>query len=365
MNPSKSAPLAFEDIKREIRRLVDERWSPGDRVPTAAELARDLGVGLTNTYRAVKALADDGVLVTRVGRGTFVAEPSRRNSVTTGDTAMAMGLRVNVLSLSRHCEGAGLLMGQLVRAFEDPVDVDWQINVLAPMNGQVVMRELLDAAETSPRKCGFVLISCPREIQEMVQQSGVPALVWGGVHATTRQMPFVSTDQAKTGELMSRHAIGRGHTRLALLFPDLWNPGEEQMLAAIQKVLCEAGLGIDALVIRSIPPHAEMIDQALGDLFGKGDAPTALLCREFAVAERASLYLKENNRDVMVIYDGTIHSGSYRKGVPYVGTTHEPEYQAQLIGRMITRMILGQAIDQYQVSLPVQLVDEAEPPRRE
>jgi DNA-binding LacI/PurR family transcriptional regulator len=232
------------------------------------------------------------------------------------------------------------------------------------MNGLAVMRELLAAAETSLRKCGFVLISCPREIQEMVQQSGVPALVWGGVHSTTRQMPFVSTDQAKTGELMSKHAISRGHSRLALLFPDLWNPGEEQMLTAIQKVLRDAGLGIDALVIRSLPPHAGMIDQALSDLFDKGDAPTALLCREFAVAERASLYLKENNRDVLVIYDGTIHSGSRRKGAPYVGTTHEPEYQAQLIGRMITRMMLGEAIDPYQVNLPVRLIEESGSPRQ-
>jgi len=48
---------------------------PGDRLPSWAQMRRDYGVNIVTIERAQKELAAEGLLVTRQGSGTFVAEP--------------------------------------------------------------------------------------------------------------------------------------------------------------------------------------------------------------------------------------------------------------------------------------------------
>lgn len=47
--------------------------SPGDRLPAGRELAASLDVNLETVQRAYRRLADDGVVISRVGRGTRVS----------------------------------------------------------------------------------------------------------------------------------------------------------------------------------------------------------------------------------------------------------------------------------------------------
>jgi DNA-binding FadR family transcriptional regulator len=66
-----------------VDRVIDEvtaeidsgTWTPGDRLPSVAELAESLGVGRSTVREAVGALAHRGVLEVHQGRGTFVAVP--------------------------------------------------------------------------------------------------------------------------------------------------------------------------------------------------------------------------------------------------------------------------------------------------
>lgn len=54
--------------------LVRGELSPGDRLPPGRELASALGVNLETVQRAYRALADDQVVISRVGRGTRIAD---------------------------------------------------------------------------------------------------------------------------------------------------------------------------------------------------------------------------------------------------------------------------------------------------
>ncbi len=63
-----------EDLRARIAAL-----SPGDRIPSEPQLARDWGVSRFTVARAVGQLADEGHIVRRQGKGSFVAEaPLRR-----------------------------------------------------------------------------------------------------------------------------------------------------------------------------------------------------------------------------------------------------------------------------------------------
>lgn len=56
--------------------LVAGRWKPGDLMPTEAELARRFGVSEGTVRQAVVALAKEGRVTRRSGRGTFAARPN-------------------------------------------------------------------------------------------------------------------------------------------------------------------------------------------------------------------------------------------------------------------------------------------------
>jgi|SRR5882757_25950 len=61
-------------IRAELESHISEgRWPPGTRVPTEAELGQQFGVSRITVQRALRDLADLGLLVRYRRRGTFVA----------------------------------------------------------------------------------------------------------------------------------------------------------------------------------------------------------------------------------------------------------------------------------------------------
>lgn len=53
------------------------RWKPGTQTPTEDELTSSSGLSLGTVQRALRALAEDGLVVRRHGMGTFVADGER------------------------------------------------------------------------------------------------------------------------------------------------------------------------------------------------------------------------------------------------------------------------------------------------
>ena len=59
-------------IKRHISAGI---LSPGDLLPSEAELCRSLSISRSTVRQAIGALESEGLVVRRQGKGTFVAEP--------------------------------------------------------------------------------------------------------------------------------------------------------------------------------------------------------------------------------------------------------------------------------------------------
>lgn len=55
-------------------RIVSGELQPGHKLPAERDLAAEIGVGYMTVRRAMRELRDRGLIVTVVGRGTFVAE---------------------------------------------------------------------------------------------------------------------------------------------------------------------------------------------------------------------------------------------------------------------------------------------------
>ncbi|MGB3735024.1 MAG: GntR family transcriptional regulator [Ilumatobacter sp.] len=68
------APL-YVQIAAGIRRMLAiGELAPGDSLPTGREMAAALDVNLETVQRAYRIVADEGLVVSRVGRGTRVAD---------------------------------------------------------------------------------------------------------------------------------------------------------------------------------------------------------------------------------------------------------------------------------------------------
>ncbi|NJP77153.1 GntR family transcriptional regulator, partial [Streptomyces sp. AA8] len=68
--------LRFADELR--KRIEDQEWTPGERLPSRAQLAEECGVTDGIVRRAQEKLIAEGVLTGRAGSGTYVAEPRER-----------------------------------------------------------------------------------------------------------------------------------------------------------------------------------------------------------------------------------------------------------------------------------------------
>lgn len=74
IDPRDSVPL-WRQIEEGVRRLVLSRSvAPGAPVPSVRDLAKDLQVNPATVAKAYQRLVEAGVLASRRGEGTFVAE---------------------------------------------------------------------------------------------------------------------------------------------------------------------------------------------------------------------------------------------------------------------------------------------------
>lgn len=86
LNPDDPRP-PFQQVVDVLRAsIATNKLEPGDRLPSYAEMAERFGVAPMTVQKAIGVLRDEGLIVTRQGRGSFVRQKTER----------AVGLRPHV-----------------------------------------------------------------------------------------------------------------------------------------------------------------------------------------------------------------------------------------------------------------------------
>jgi GntR family transcriptional regulator len=89
--------------------------SPGDRLPSVRELARDLGVNQNTILRVYERLCGDGLLEMRQGQGTFVALTAKKNA--------SPGQRKRLIEELRQLARQGIALGLSTEEFHELVSI--------------------------------------------------------------------------------------------------------------------------------------------------------------------------------------------------------------------------------------------------
>lgn len=69
-----AADFPYEQLAARLReRIRSAEFTPGSKLPTIGEIVSQTGLSPMTIRRAYKVLEDEGLVVIRPGRGTFVA----------------------------------------------------------------------------------------------------------------------------------------------------------------------------------------------------------------------------------------------------------------------------------------------------
>ena len=102
-------PMYLQIMEQIKQRIAVGDWAAGQGIPSIRQLAADIGVSVITVKRAYLELEREGVIVTRQGKGCFVASDSD------------VGTRIREQELAQHLEQAvrsAAMMGLSQRSLE-------------------------------------------------------------------------------------------------------------------------------------------------------------------------------------------------------------------------------------------------------
>lgn len=122
LSQADSRPMYLQIMEQIRYRVAVGDWVPGQEIPSIRALAADIKVSVITVKRAYLELEHAGVVVTRQGRGTYVAEDAElgtrlkqeeldRQLSAAVDSARLLGLDEDALK-QRLCEVIRKLQGQ-------------------------------------------------------------------------------------------------------------------------------------------------------------------------------------------------------------------------------------------------------------
>jgi len=76
LNPSAVTPLYEQAAEHIAAAIASGDLQPGDKLPAERDLAEDWGIGYLTVRHAIAVLRDRGLIVSRVGKGTYVKAPA-------------------------------------------------------------------------------------------------------------------------------------------------------------------------------------------------------------------------------------------------------------------------------------------------
>jgi len=329
--------------------------SAGESYLTAQQVGQSFQVHPRTASRAMTLLAERGVLVRKRGAGTFVGPKA--------PAAAAVQAGCIHLLVSPDRKRMGLPLGDLVDGvLEASGTPNVQCSLLPTFDQAAYVRGLIEKERAGGSLAGMVLVGCRREIQEAVLAGGVPAVVFGGVYASTSSLPSVDVDQFDSGRQLAQYLLGRGHQRLALVTRELWLPGDNLHHDGISRALAKLNMRHGSLIIRCISTEAALVADAIAELLAGDDRPTGLICRGPLFAEAAQTAAHELGlrlpQDVEVVFDHwTEHS---HMGLPHVYPELDYRAQAAVVGKMLRQLMEGTRPDSEHVVVPVRSIEATE-----
>ena len=343
----------YREIKRLITRRIEKgELRPGDRVGPIRELAARLGVSVVTADRALRELAQQGVLERVARQGFFVAQ-----------AVMHLKGRIHAIipTLDARTPFSDLLDGILSEVWP----LGYQLSISCT---QWNVDTCLQAAQRAVLERTHGVIYTPAGYGEDFQRNGEAlrvlrdnglAMVTVG-HCRLQEFPLlpgVSSAHEQSGYEMTRYLLRKGAQRIAVVGVQP-NQDEEALLAGYRRALEEAHLPYHPRLMRFHPPgeSSRLNVKHFAHARERPDALFALSDREAAEAilelGRQGLSVPE---DMPVVGFGDYPLG--RLVTPPLTTMRINLHEVGSIAAgMLVEMIEDEHRDPRRIELPCELV---------
>ena len=365
-----SQPLYLQAVAYLRGRIQDGTWPPRSALPSEKALAAQLQVSRPTVRHALEILIDEGLLVRKPGRGTFVTDADARQQ----------HKRTGNLALIGPEMGDSFLM-RLITGAEHVASQNGYHLILCNAGNQIAveqkyMRDLWEGTKVD----GFLIMAAdaphPHPVFCEFQRSGVPMILIDR-YFPDLQVPFVVSDNRRGGYLVTRHLLDLGHREIGFVTrPNLYVSSVAQRLQGYKQALQEAGIAYDCCrvfqgllpwmsevqVLEKPSPVLTNYDKAaIREFLLSQRCPSAVWACNNIIALQIIEVCKELGRRIpedlaLAAYD----DGTMAPLVtPNLTTVRQRNHE---MGARATRMLLdmleGNPV-QHQVYLPVELVVRA------
>jgi DNA-binding LacI/PurR family transcriptional regulator len=262
-----STPL-YQQVATDIRRrIVSGEMPVGMQLPPHRELATRYGVSGITINKALSGLVSEGILNSRVGRGTFVARrPSGREARPERNLGFVLrDLSSPFFSLVAHAAqqradelGCGLFFSS-------------SSNRLDREEEQIQRFRDLHIA-------GLIVVSMSRTYRvtptiQRLQDEGVPYVMVSYTHG--EDVPFIGVDLERAGYIATEHLIRAGRRRIAYAGDRFGSILYEVRSGGYRRALAEHGLPSGGDLEFEYPFEGEWNDYRSGHAIGERIAASA------------------------------------------------------------------------------------------
>ncbi len=316
----------------------------GDLYLTASKAAEQLGVSRMTANRALNVLAKQNLLVRNRSRGTFVGPAAE------GIQASVAGY-VHYLTFEDDSPTSALPVGDIVSGLHRHLPNIALQSLTVPLTDAARhVKHAIDRNSSDPAFRGFVASLATRNIQQMLADSGLPAVVFGSLYPGI-DLPSVDVDQVECGRLMARRAIEAGFEQLVVLNRETWRQGDTLMLNGIIEAVQTAGLGADAFSVRNYSPSGPALAAEVNHLLDDVNRPTAIICHGtwiieivYSIVDRRGM---ADSGEVGILYcdDAGVLPKDYRPAagpLPMVRCAMSRKDQYAVLGQMLALLNKGQ-----------------------
>lgn len=277
----------YQQVADHLRKqIVEGAIAVGDQLPPHRQLAQQFGVSVITINKALAGLVSEGVLNSRVGRGTFVAVRPPALAVRTpwtGEPTVKTGVPMLGFVLrnlnSPYFSMIAALAEQQAHAHDYSMMLLSSGNVSEREDTQI--RRLLDVGVE-----GLVVVSMSRttyRLSEALQQLQSRAFPFAMVSYTVGDdVPFVGSDFAYGGELVAQHFAALGRRRWGMITERFGSLSGEVRTNRYRQVASEFGTPVDDAFVFEYPYEGEWNDYQSGydlgvHIAGLNERPDAML----------------------------------------------------------------------------------------
>lgn len=346
--------LKFQQLAGDLRRgILAGDWSPGSKLPTEAQLARQTGMSLTTVRRAFDELVQQGLVERRQGAGSFVQAPERREAkqrrtvgVLVPTTQLYYPRVLQGIEEALSAAGASMQLSTYhYDAAEEHKDLEFLLD--SGVDGLLLVPTLLNVEDPQARVDALMSLSVP---VVLVERHVV------GTGAADRS-EFVCSDHAGGAYDAVRHLHRLGHSRIALAARSA-NPTIGEVTRGFEQAVADLGLDRSEHLTATKDEWGDEVATEFLTTLVEGGTSAALVFgdREATLLERAA-----NGRGVRIPGDLALVSYDDETAdlaeVPLTAVA-PPKYR---VGRMAAEVLLrrlneGDACPLHQVKLRPRIV---------